>query len=541
MTALNPNCRIRSVTFKPGIHASSLPIGAKPQQPYDAGAGAGSRQSGWLASSAGVNTTVIAHAATLRNRARDQVRKNPWAQQITTSFVANVIGTGIKPKSRHPDRNIRDGLHAAWLDWIEESDPEGVGDYYEQQCLAVRAIFESGEVFLRKHRRRLNDGPDVPLQIQVLEADHVPLAENRMSPVGNQVMAGIEFDLSGRRVAYHMYREHPGEFLAQRPRSGELVRVPASEILHLFVRQRPGQVRGAPRLASVLSRLHSLDAYEDAELMRKKVAALVAGFVIPGVDEGATPLGDGKPDADGFELASLEPGLMQVLPAGSDIKFSEPTEVGGSYEPFLSWNLRAVAAGAGVTYEQATGDLSGVNFSSIRAGLLEFRRGVQQFQMNTPIFQLNRPVWREWLEQAALAGVIDASDYMANRALYRGVDWIPQGWPWVDPEKDQKASVRAVRSGFTSRAAIVAAQGGDVEAVDLEITADNERAERLGLVLDSDPSAVSQTGASQAKPAGSVLVDLAEDGESAKLPPEDEAPDPDDPEEQERREAEGGG
>ncbi len=536
---MQANCRISRVTFKPGVHASALPIGATPQQPYDAGAGSGSRQSGWLATSSGVNTTVIAHAATLRNRARDQMRKNPWAVQIASSFVANAIGTGIKPKSGHPDEEVREALHEAWLDWTDESDPEGVGDFYEQQALAVRAIFESGEVFIRKHRRRQGDGPDVPLQIQVLEADHVPLAENRMATFGNQVLAGIEFDNSGRRVAYHMYREHPGEFLSQRPKSGELIRVPANEILHLFVRQRPGQVRGAPRLASVLARLHSLDQYEDAELMRKKVAAVFTGFVSPGADEGGVPLAEAAdvPKADGFKVATLEPGLMQVLPAGSEVKFSDPTEVGGSYEPFMSWNLRAAAAGSGVTYEQATGDLSGVNFASIRAGLLEFRRAVQQFQHNTPVFQLNRPIWREWLDQAALAGVIDASDYVANKRDYRRVSWIPQGWPWVDPEKDQKASVRAVRSGFISRTAIIAAQGGDAEVVDREIAADKERAETLGLVLDSDPARVGQDGDTQAKPAGSGLPD--EDGQVAALPPEDETPDPDDPEEQERREAEG--
>jgi capsid protein len=36
--------------------------------------------------------------------------------------------------------------------------------------------------------------------------------------------------------------------------------------------------------------------------------------------------------------------------------------------------LRAIAMGMGITYEQLTGDLTNVNYSSIRAGLIEFRR-----------------------------------------------------------------------------------------------------------------------------------------------------------------------
>ena len=525
---VNPNCRIGRVTFKPGVSASDL-AGASLLPAYDAGAGSGRRQSAWLTTSSGVNTTVTAHAATLRNRARDQIRKNPWAAQAVDRFVANAVGTGIKPQSRHPEEETRETLHEEWLGWTDRSDPEEVGDYYEQQALIVRSIFESGEVFARKLKRGPADGSGVPLQIQVLEADHVPLSENRLAGNGNIVIAGIEFDALGARVAYHMYREHPGEFIAQRPRGWELERVPAAEILHLFGRKRPGQVRGAPHLASVLARLHSIDQFEDAELLRKKIAAMFAAFITPAVRDDGTPLLEGTPDSKGVAEITLEPGATQVLPAGAEINFSAPAEVGGSYDPFMQWNLHAIAAGAGVTYEQLTGDLSGVNFSSIRAGLLEFRRAVEQFQHNVPVHQLNRPIWGLWLEQAALAGVIDISDYLANKRDYLRVKWVPQGWRWVDPEKEQKAAVRSVRAGFTSRARIASEQGEDIEEIDAEIAEDQARAKRLGLVFDSDAAQVSQTGATQAKPAGSEIPEGlpsdAEDEADAKEAREDEGED----------------
>ncbi|HDZ74386.1 MAG TPA: phage portal protein [Aurantimonas coralicida] len=517
---MNPNCYIGRVTFKPGFQPGAS--ASKPLPAYDAGAGTSRRQSSWLATSSGVNTALIGHVATLRNRARDQIRKNPWAGQIISSFVANAIGTGIKPKSKHPREAVRETLHAAWLDWTDESDTEGVGNFYAQQALVVRGLFESGETFVRLRPRRLGEGPEVPLQLQVIEADHVPLFENRLLPGRNIVIAGVEFDAQGRRVAYHMYREHPGEFLSARPRGLELERVPAAEILHVFERQRPGQVRGAPRLAAVLARLHDLDQYEDAELVRKKVTALFAGFITPGLDVDHVPLVERAPDKDGWEAPAFEPGLMSILPAGSEITFAAPAEVGTTYDPFMKWNLRAAAAGAGVTYEQATGDLSDVNFSSIRAGLLEFRRGIEQFQQATPVRQLNRPVWRLWLEQAALAGVIDASDFLADRGAYQRVQWIGQGWQWVDPEKEQKAAVREIRAGMTSRARVIAARGDDIEEIDREIAEDKKRGDGLGLVLDSDPSAVSLTGATQAKPAGSALPDPTE--EAAVLNPPEDAP-----------------
>lgn len=486
---------------------------------YDAGAGAGRRQSAWLTSSGGVNSSVIAHAATLRNRARDQIRKNPWAKQILSRFVSNAIGTGIKPKSSHPDEPVRELLHETWRDWIDDADPEGVGNFYELQVLAMRGIFESGEVFIRKRLRPLGDGLAVPLQLQVLEADHVPLTENRTATGGNTVLAGIEYDPEGRRVAYHMYREHPGEFMVQRSRSWELERVPASEILHIFSRERPGQVRGVPRLASVLVRLYQIDQYEDAELLRKKIAAMFSGFITPGVKDDGTPLVETEPDSKGNAEVTLEPGGMQVLRPGANITFSEPAEVGATYDPFMKWNLRGAAAGAGVTYEQVTGDLSDVNFSSIRAGLLEFRRGIEQFQSNTPIYQMNRPTWLIWLQQAAIAGAIDTSDYVARKRAYMRCGWIPQGWEWVDPEKEQRAAARAVRAGFKSRADVVSERGANIEVVDRQLAADRARAKSLGLTLDSDPAAVSQTGTTQARPAGSETI---EPEPPVGLPPEAE-------------------
>jgi hypothetical protein len=41
-------------------------------------------------------------------------------------------------------------------------------------------------------------------------------------------------------------------------------------------------------------------------------------------------------DQDGAALIGLQPGTMQLLLPGEDIKFSDPADVGGSYESFQS-------------------------------------------------------------------------------------------------------------------------------------------------------------------------------------------------------------
>lgn len=198
-------------------------------------------------------------------------------------------------------------------------------------------------------------------------------------------------------------------------------------------------------------------------------------------------MGEGLPDENGIALAGLEPGTMQILEAGEDIKFSQPADVGASYAEFLRMQFRAVAAAMGVTYEQLTGDLTQVNYSSIRAGLLEFRRRVEAIQHGVIVHQLCRPIWKAWMTQVVLEGSLPIADYTRRQREVQAVKWIPQGWQWVDPQKEFNAVKIAIRSGLLSRSEAISAFGYDAEDIDREIAADNQRADQLGLVLDTDP------------------------------------------------------
>lgn len=179
---------------------------------------------------------------------------------------------------------------------------------------------------------------------------------------------------------------------------------------------------------------------------------------------------------------------MQFLDPGEDVKFSSPADVGGTYEAFIKQQLRAISVGLGITYEQLTGDLSGVNYSSIRAGLLEFRRRCTALQHNLMVFQFCRPIWNKFIELAVLSGAID----IPEDPTFSLVKWIPQGFTWVDPLKEQNAQMNAVRCGFKSRAEVVSELGYDVEEIDEEIAADNARADILNLQFDSDSRTIKE-------------------------------------------------
>ena len=465
------------------------------RRPIHEAAGAGRRALAWQPGNPGALAALFATGHDLRVKSCDLVRRNTWAGSAIDAFVTNCIGTGIKPQSMAEDAAFREAVHALWWDWCADADADGVADFYGLQALACRAMVECGECFVRLRPRRPEDGLTVLLQLQVLEAEHVPLTFNTTLPGGNLVRAGIEFDRLGRRAAYHLTRAHPGD-PAMRLRDHDLVRVPADRIAHLYRPLRPGQIRGEPWLARALVRLDELDQFDDAALVKAKVAALFTGFVVSDSPEDSI-MGEGEADEDGIVEASLEPGTMQKLRPGQDVRFTEPADAGASYDGFFRNQLRAIATAAGVTYEQLSGDLTQVNYSSIRAGLLEFRRRCETIQHGVVVHQSCRPVWHEWMATAVLAGALEAPGFAADPAPRLVVKWIPQGWQWVDPEKEFKAVVLAIRAGLMSRSEAISAFGYDAEGIDREIAADNARPDALGLVLDSDPRKVARNGAAQ--------------------------------------------
>lgn len=450
-----------------------------------AAASTGRRLLGWNATASGVNSTIMSSAQTMRDRCREQVRNNPIAARAIRSFVANAIGTGIKPQSMHPDPAVRKAIHEAWTRWTDKADSTGSCDFYGLQALAVTSTLESGEVFARL-RPRYPDQLEVPLQIQMLEADHVPLNLNVMMDNNRVVRMGVEFNAIDRITAYHMYRNHPGDSILLGNPNLTPIPVPADTVAHMFEPMRPGQVRGLPRLAPALVRLYDLDQYNDAELVRKKVASLIAGFVMK-TDTSISLVGE-QDAGDGLKVASWEPGQLIELMPGEDVKFSEPTDVGNNFDAFEKSQMRKIASAIGLTYEQLTGDLGDVNYSSIRAGMLEFRRQMEAFQHQVVVHRLCRPIWSAWIEAAALAGIISSSAYADDPTPFLAVKWIPQGWAWVDPEKEIRAAKEAIRAGITTRTDVISATGEDPESVDALWAQDRDRANSLGNIYETDPA-----------------------------------------------------
>jgi lambda family phage portal protein len=216
--------------------------------------------------------------------------------------------------------------------------------------------------------------------------------------------------------------------------------------LHVFRQDQPGQVRGVSWFAPVLLTAHELSQLLDAALVGQKVSAMMAGFLIDQNQVGGTPF-EGTQQGS-ILTGGLEPGTIKILPSGFDIKFTSPQQVSTGID-LAKLNIRAIAAGLGLPEHVVSGDLSQANYSSLRAGLVQWKRRLEQIQFHVLVPQLLTPIWRRWLTLEILANRIDAPGFAEDPASWLSVEWYPPPLDWVDSEKDAKAEAELIAAGLT--------------------------------------------------------------------------------------------
>lgn len=435
----------------------------------------GRRTAGWEAGSGSANVEIGPALVRIRNRCREMVRNNEYAGRAVEALVTNTVGTGFKAAA--PEQQV-------WDDWCDYCDADDQLDFNGLTDLMQRTRRESGEVIIRFRARLPEDGLTVPLQIQVLEPDHLDHSRNGPMNNGNFVIAGVEFDKLGRRVAYWLFPHHPGDVASFRLNSLESKRVPASEVLHYYRKRRPSQVRGMPELGVSLLRLRDLADYEQAELMRKKIEACFVAFVRTDNDQqalGTMRTADGV-DAGKQRQERVAPGMIKYLSNAEDVHFGSPATTGG-YGEYTTTQLLAIAAGAGVTYEQLTGDGSRVNYSAGRSLLVEFRQNIAAEQWLALVPMVMNRIAGRFQATAKLAG--------AQRAPFTKFEWTAPRLQWVDPLKDAMAGKERVRGGQQSLSELIREGGDDPRKVFAEIAEERRQLRELGIIVDSD-AAVSE-------------------------------------------------
>ncbi|ULB10730.1 phage portal protein [Cereibacter azotoformans] len=430
---------------------------------YDA-ASRGRRTYGWKAPGTAADAAAYGSRQRLRNLSRDMIRNRPYAARGRDVVVANVVGEGIVPSVTAADEATKRQIEALIAAHLLTPAVDALGEYdlYEIQSIVMSAVFSDGEVLLRRRVRnmRYEPGLALPFQVELLEVDQLDTTVQSWGQ--NLVEEGVEYGPTGAVEAYHILPEHPGA--VRHRRRQESTRVHWSDIIHVRRFDRPGQLRGVPWLAPAMMTLGELSDYQEAQILKQRMASLLAG-VVKYEDPEMRP----KDVSAGLE--DLGPGALVHLPAGADVSWTDPPSVEG-YDEFMRRGLSAVAVALGVTYESLAGDLKNVNFSSARMGRNEMDRLVRMWQRNLMIGQLGAGLERWFRDGLRMRG-------LGNLAF--GLGWTPPRRILIDPTREIPAMIEEMDAGLSSRQRTQRELGRDPDTIRAERVEDEKKDREAGL------------------------------------------------------------
>jgi len=440
---------------------------------------------GWDTASQTVDYYLQTQLRPLRARSRDAVRGNPFGKRFVQTIKSNVVGpNGVAVQAQsmfrgEPDKAANDAIESGFAKWCQHGcDYLGRHSFIDLQNLLVGCAAQDGEFIVRKHYDRSKG-----LQLQIMDPELLDVEKNQLDRKGNEVRLGVEYDVEGRVVRYHFKKKtHP---VSGGYDNYQHFSLPASAVIHGYICEWPDQSRGVPWMHSALERSKHLDKYDEAAIVNARSNAAAMGFLRSnGEDqyEGDEQWGDDT--LDQFEAGTIK-----------DIGDREFTYFHGHYPhqmygQFVKRQLQSIASGLGISYHSLSGDLEGVNYSSIRAGVLEDReifKGLQNWFIRCFV----QPVYEEWLAIEHAAGRLRVFPRGGGESvpLRRPVEeYMPahfQGrrWAWVDPAKDGYANQMAIHQRLKSRSQIIREQGDDPEEVFKACAQDEAKLAELGLTV----------------------------------------------------------
>lgn len=424
--------------------------------------------SSWLTQTESINMELKEGSTRLRSRARDLSKNNEYGKKLCMMTRNNIVGqNGFRLQSRFEsgDRafqtEVRRAVENSFLAWSAQGcEITGKQTFVDVCQLLIGAMPSDGEFLVREV---YGDDANNPFgyALQLINIDRLDTEYNRPKSSGrNEIVMGVELSQYGQPLYYHILTAHPNQHAHERKRQ----RIPVKDIIHAFVLDEAEQVRGVPWMAPSILSLHHLSAFEESAMMAARHGADTLGFLTKPIAGGA-PL-DGAESDDTEEAIELSaPGTYDALPDGYDIKQFQSEYPAAMTPAFIKNFLRRIASGAGVSYNGFANDLEGVNFSSMRAGILEERYQWMTLQNWFAGAFLQR-VYAGWLKAALLKGQIVTSSGQVLPGSMLDVllahQWQGRRWQWVDPLKDVQAARDSIKMGTASPQMIADQQGVDV-------------------------------------------------------------------------------
>lgn len=438
----------------------------------------------WLTTNLSADEILKWYLKKLRSRSRDLERNDDYMRNFLRKLESNIVGSAgivLQSKVRDPitgelDIKTNAQIEEKWAEWAKlYASTTADMSLRDVMKIVLRSVARDGEVFIRKVRGYNNP---YRFALQILEADYCNEDLNKELPNGNRIIMGVEVDRWSKPIAYYLFKKHPEDRAFTS--ANQTIRVPADEIIHLFIRERPSQTRGIPWITSAMLKLRMLGAYEEAEVVAARVAAAKMGFFTES-PEGAPYSGEVE---DGQIVTEVEPGVLERLPPGVDFKAFDPGSPSAEFGDFVKSILRGISAGIGCNYNTLCNDLEGVNYSSLRAGSIEEREFWKDIQ-SWFIDNFLERIFSDWMEMAVLSGQLDFP--FADIQKYMAPTWQARRWDWVDPLNDIQAKLLELKNGLTTRTRICAEKGVDFEDILDELRREKKLMDEYGVsVIDVD-------------------------------------------------------
>lgn len=456
----------------------------------------------WRSTGISLDSLLLGNLNVLRTRSRDLEEQNEYFQKFLTMLKANVIGSeGVTLKNKaadppkfidsklvpgNPDNLARKMIEDSWWEWGKKEHCTIAGDmsWLSAEHMALNTVAVDGETIWRKVR-----GPEAGnkwnFALQPIHTDRIDTNLNRRLEGGSTIRMGIERDAAGRKQAVWLYDSDPTDTL-QGPGGLASKRYPAGDFIHLYLPRRIGQTRGFPWAAAVMMRIKMLAGYEEAEIEAARAAACKMAFLTKTDPSGYT----GENAETGGKYMDAEPGMLEELPVGLDVKVVDWNHPNAVYDSFVKASIRGMACGLNVSYPNLANDYGSVNFSSGRMARLEeteFWKLIQTWLTSC----FHAEIYKEWLTMSLLSGAISvelASGKMISLPAskfekFKEHNWHPRRWAWVDPTKEVSAKIMELNSGLTSISRVLAEQGVDRDELFDEIQDDRKALEARGITL----------------------------------------------------------
>lgn len=437
---------------------------------------------GWPAINEPAFFTDKIDAPTLRARSRDLERNSDIYNSIISSFVRNCVKEGFTLQARTPKEKLNTQIEDLFYQWSSNANNFDVTATQNlNQMLRMitrRCIVDGGILIIKTYDKKAA----IPLKLQALEVDCLTDLATSPKKAGNKVVNGIEYTPQNKIYGYWIAQYSVDGLMQENP-----VFYQAKDVIFLFNKNRPTQIREVPMLAHVISRIRDINEFMTAVSVKERVSACL-GLMIKKSNPAVGGWGRAQTmtnERGGSQYAGkkLTPGMILELAAGDDASVLDPKSSSTDANSFLNTMQHLISSGVGISYESISRDMSRSTYSSARQGAIEDDLTFTQIIDMLRTF-LN-DIYEEFITAAVMSNTLIINDYFNNKGKYLNHEFLSSSRRWVDPLKEANAQISALNAGVKTYADVCAENGKDWRDQIDSIAAINEYAKTKGLSLNT--------------------------------------------------------